>query len=552
MNCRPGSLRKGGLLWVCVWFFSSSLALAHPDDVPRRHYVLANKDEVIGGSYYRHRVTRDDTMILLARDNRLGFNEIMLANPAQDPWNPKVGSKIRLDFRKVLPGLNNPARIVVNLPEMRLYHFRGSAVDTYPVGVGQEGMMTPRVRTTVTHKMADPIWRPPASIRKENPSLPEAVYPGPNNPLGSHAIYFALPSYLMHGTNRPLGVGRRVSHGCIRLYPEDIVDLFPNVQAGDTVAFVNEPVKAGWRGEELFLEVYPPLSELKKEGSLESLMQKAISQALARRPTFQSIVDWRLAERMVAYPDGQSRRVAISASSTQNSSSLQDDQTIPEVPEEQTISENGLILPDLDRLDRDEDDAAQRAAQLAAPESPPEAPVTDTGGTSVLEWTMEPGGLVPDRAMPGLAPDTATSDAVPDTATPGLAPDTATSDAVPDTAKPGLAPDTATSDAVPDTAKPGLAPDTATSGTLPDAAQPASSAPDASVSDPPPLSASPDAATDQASGTLPEVLPEFLPEDFAPLPAPVSESAPEPAPALVPESTPAKDPKPLQPEPGPF
>ncbi|MBF0614239.1 MAG: LysM peptidoglycan-binding domain-containing protein, partial [Magnetococcales bacterium] len=107
-------LTRAGIL-LAGWLAGMDAAWAfHPEDVPRRHYVLQNrKDEVIGGTYYRHRATANDTMIILARDNHLGFNEIMLANPTQDPWSPRIGSKIRLDFRKVLPGLNNPAKIVV-------------------------------------------------------------------------------------------------------------------------------------------------------------------------------------------------------------------------------------------------------------------------------------------------------------------------------------------------------------------------------------------------------------------------------------------------------
>ncbi|MEO5346836.1 MAG: L,D-transpeptidase family protein [Magnetococcus sp. YQC-9] len=388
--------------WIC--FTDALPALADtPEDLPRRRYHLLKerKDEVIGGTYYRHRATANDTMIILARDNHLGFNEIMLANPDQDPWSPRVGSKIRMDFRKVLPGLNNPAKIVVNLPEMRLYHFRGDRVETYPIGVGQEGMMTPRVRTTVTSKMADPVWRPPASIRKEDPSLPEAIYPGPRNPLGTHAIYLSLPAYLMHGTNRPLGVGRRVSHGCIRLYPEDIIEFFPNVNPGDSVAFVNEPAKAGWRNGELYLEVHPILADLKHEGSLRVLMEKAVKQALARRAELRAVVDWRLAERMADNPDGQSRRIAVAEGSNL---ALRDAyQTVPEVPEEQTIPEGGLRLPDLERLDREDGNPAAIRIDHPVPKaSVPEkgrGAKPDSGNGSA--WPEESTG----EPMPAIVPE---------------------------------------------------------------------------------------------------------------------------------------------------
>ncbi|MBF0628397.1 MAG: L,D-transpeptidase family protein [Magnetococcales bacterium] len=395
----------GTFVAVAGWMAGGvELAMAfHPEDVPRRHYVLQNrKDEVIGGTYYRHRATANDTMIILARDNHLGFNEIMLANPTQDPWSPRVGSKIRLDFRKVLPALNSPAKIVVNLPEMRIYHFRGDRVDTYPIGVGQEGMMTPRVRTAVTSKMADPTWRPPASIRKEDPNLPEAIGPGPRNPLGSHAIYLSLPSYLIHGTNRPLGVGRRVSHGCIRLYPEDIVTLFPTVNAGDSVAIVNEPAKAGWRDGELYLEVYPILADLKHEGTTRDFMERAIKQALNRRPDLQVVVDWRLAERMADNADGQSRRVAVASNVTPE----RRDQylTVPEIPAEQTIPAGGLRLPNLEQLDREDGNPAAIRIDQPVPAMPGAATEKKTSENPLLDLPeLQPAAGPGTEAMPPVS-----------------------------------------------------------------------------------------------------------------------------------------------------
>ncbi|MBF0272822.1 MAG: L,D-transpeptidase family protein [Magnetococcales bacterium] len=397
----------GAIVSLAVWVSGVETVWAfHPDDVDRRRYVLKNrKEEVIGGNYYRHRVTPNDTMIILARDNHLGFNEIMLANPDQDPWSPRVGSKIRLDFRKVLPGLNNPARIVVNLPEMRVYHFRGDRVETYPIGVGQEGMMTPRVRTAVTGKMADPIWRPPASIRKEDPNLPEAIYPGPRNPLGTHAIYLSLPAYLMHGTNRPLGVGRRVSHGCIRLYPEDIVAFFPNVNTGDTVAIVNEPAKAGWRDGELYLEVYPILADLKHEGNEREWVTKAIKQALARRPDLQVTVDWRLAERMADNADGQSRRVGVATNAPVSAEAREAYMTVPEIPEEQTIPPGGLRLPNLEQLDREDGNPAAIRIDQPVPAVPYRSPVPQSAEPKTLSPAKPSfGAPIPAPAAPGSSP----------------------------------------------------------------------------------------------------------------------------------------------------
>jgi len=102
-----------------------------------------------------------------------------------------------------------------------------------------------------------PIWRPPPSIRAERPELPAAIYPGPDNPLGKYALRLGWTNYLIHDTNKPDSVGRNVSHGCLHLYPEDIDRLFHEVPVGTVVRSVNQPVKAGWIDNRLYVEVHP-------------------------------------------------------------------------------------------------------------------------------------------------------------------------------------------------------------------------------------------------------------------------------------------------------
>ena len=130
-------------------------------------------------------------------------------------------------------------------------------VQTYPISIGRMDWATPLGKTTITVKVKDPGWSPPESIRKEHAErgdpLPRYVPPGPDNPMGRYALRLGIPGYLIHSTNKPLGVGMRVSHGCIRMLPEDIEYLFPQVPTGTTVRIVNQPVKAGWYGGKLYL-----------------------------------------------------------------------------------------------------------------------------------------------------------------------------------------------------------------------------------------------------------------------------------------------------------
>lgn len=210
------------------------------------------------GEIGTHETVAEDTLLHLARRYDLGFVELVAANPGVDPWLPGAGVRLVLPTAHLLPAA--PRRgVVVNLAEQRLYHFpsAGGPVETYPLGTGRDGCQTPLGETRIAGKRARPTWIPPASIRAERPELPAAVPPGPDNPLGAFALDLALPGYVIHGTNKPLGIGRRVSHGCIRMYPEDIRRLFARVAPGTPVTIVDQPVKLGWSGNALFLEVHP-------------------------------------------------------------------------------------------------------------------------------------------------------------------------------------------------------------------------------------------------------------------------------------------------------
>ncbi|ABC82681.1 L,D-transpeptidase family protein [Anaeromyxobacter dehalogenans] len=252
-------------------------------------------DEVIGASG-AHRIRRGESLIEIARRYDLGFGEIAAANPRLDAFVPPPGELAILPTAWILPSAAEEGTVVVNLSEMRLYYLPAGPgpLLTFPVGVAVEAGATPLGVLTVEQKLVSPSWYPTPAIRREDPELPAAVPPGPDNPLGSHALRLSAPTLLIHGTNRPYGVGRRVSHGCIRLYPEDIPRLHRAVRLGTPVAIVREPVKVGVRAGRVLVEVHrdddaaadpAELAQrlLRARGVLEQVDPRKLERALAAR-----------------------------------------------------------------------------------------------------------------------------------------------------------------------------------------------------------------------------------------------------------------------------
>jgi L,D-transpeptidase ErfK/SrfK len=215
--------------------------------------------------------TRDsDTLSLIAREYGLGYDEIVEANPDVDPWLPGEGTPIMLPTQFVLPAAPRDG-IVLNIASKRLFYYPPVGEDgvrrvmTFPIGIGRVGWETPLGAATVVSKARDPHWWVPASVREEHEELgdplPAVVPPGPDNPLGRYVLKLDMPGYLIHGTNQPYGVGMRVSHGCVRLYPENIETLYPLVATGASVTIVNQPYLAGWRHGELYFEAHRPLED---------------------------------------------------------------------------------------------------------------------------------------------------------------------------------------------------------------------------------------------------------------------------------------------------
>ncbi len=240
---------------------------AHNDIIGEQHIVTAKYE---------------DTLSDVGESNNIGFNEIVTANPGIDAWLPGEGSQIVVPSEYILPSIREG--IVINLREFRLYYFPkdGRKVITYPVGIGAQDTPSPLIETQVKLKIEKPNWYPPASVRakylKEHGEEMKRVFPpGPSNPLGPYAIQLDIPGYFLHGTNKSFGIGTKVSHGCIRLYNEDISELVFKVPKKTPVRFVKEPIKVGLKDDQLFVELHPDEADnISNKKMVQEIIQKAI------------------------------------------------------------------------------------------------------------------------------------------------------------------------------------------------------------------------------------------------------------------------------------
>lgn len=274
-------------------------------------FVLPPADLALVGQLQTTRANRAETLLDIARRFDVGQEEILLVNPDVDRWLPKAGAEVLLPTSYILP--DAPRRgLVLNLPEMRLYYYgerdeQGRPlVITHPVSVGRMDWNTPLGQTRIARKTENPVWRPPLSIREEaladGRELPELVPAGPDNPLGAYAMYLGISGYLIHSTNKPYGVGMRVTHGCIRMYPEDIERLYPRVPVGTPVYIVNQPIKLGWHAGTLFAEVHPRLDEDEEQGP--PLLRELLERIYAFADGLSLEVDGAALKAAVLWPQG--------------------------------------------------------------------------------------------------------------------------------------------------------------------------------------------------------------------------------------------------------
>ncbi len=256
------------------------------DPINRNFFTLESPEQAVIGEPQIVYTREENTFSDLAREYGLGYDEIVAANPDIDPWLPGDGTAVLLPTQYVLPDVSRRG-LILNIASKRLFYFPEVAdgvpiqVLTYPIGIGRVGWETPLGDTTVVSKARDPSWYVPASVRRERAEmgspLPAVVPPGPDNPLGHFVLKLDMPGYLIHGTNQPYGVGMRVSHGCIRLYPENIEPLYGMVGIGEAVTIINEPYLAGWRDGELYFESHSPLEDdvITPEERMQELFERA-------------------------------------------------------------------------------------------------------------------------------------------------------------------------------------------------------------------------------------------------------------------------------------
>ena len=264
------------------------------------YLVPENGDTVVGvitTAIARH----EDTLLDIGRRHGVGYEEIIAANPGVDPWLPGEGREILIPSRYILPDAPREG-IVVNLPEHRLYYYppvkkgERQVVRTYPISTGKMDWKTPIGVTRIASKQEKPNWYPPASVLAEHEAngdpLPKVVPPGPDNPLGEYAMRLAIPSgaYLIHGTNRPAGVGMQVTHGCIRMFPEDIAEFYGLVPVNTKVNLIDQPTKVGWLRGTLYVERHALLEGGNDPGPGEyGTVQSSIATVAEGRPV---AVDW--------------------------------------------------------------------------------------------------------------------------------------------------------------------------------------------------------------------------------------------------------------------
>jgi len=247
------------LLLACFFLCPrvSYAAGAYPYRLPFTEGIDPQAQTVIGAPR-DYIIAGTDTLLDVARNFKLGYAELTLAHPDLDPWVPPAGTKIAVPTWWVLPR-HEGGGIVINVPELRLYYFldKIQMVKTYPVGLGVLDWPTPFGKFSIIEKRTDPVWHiPPALHEKYGTTF---IPPGPDNPLGKYWLRLSNHDYGIHGTNIPWGIGRLVSHGCIRLYPEDIEDLYRWVEIGTPVRIVYEPVKIGMAEGKVYVEVHPDL-----------------------------------------------------------------------------------------------------------------------------------------------------------------------------------------------------------------------------------------------------------------------------------------------------
>jgi L,D-transpeptidase ErfK/SrfK len=372
---------------------------ALPPPVVTQRFELESGQSVVGAVQVVV-VGKDDTLTDIARRFNVGYEEILRANPKVDPWLPGAGTEIVVPGQFVLP--NAPyTGVVINIAAMRIFYFppvkagEHIVVITHPIGIGKVGWRTPEGVTKIVRRQKDPVWRVPVSVRKEHhdngEDLDPVIGPGPDNPLGKYAFYLQWPSYLIHGTNKPAGVGLRSSHGCIRLYPEDIEQFFNMVPIGTQVRVVNQPFEFGWGAGQLYLQPYDVLEDDARDWNKapRKLLSKELAATLQQQlKSHHQQIDWELVSSLTKSPRG----VPVPISTTDASL----EQVLAGAPRVQNTLPDGSTWDGKSDLPMDEASFRQIVSEIE-PGAPSPAPAA---GAAAAPAVVAPAGAVSGKTPP--------------------------------------------------------------------------------------------------------------------------------------------------------
>lgn len=356
---------------------------AVPQPVATQRFELEPGQDIVG-VVQRTTVTQEDTLTDIARRFNVGYEEILRANPGVDPWLPGEGREIVVPTQFILPNTERKG-IVVNIPQMRLFYFppqkkgEKQTVMTFPIGIGKVGWKTPEGTTKIVRRQKDPTWRPTPSIIKEHrengEELERVIGPGPDNPLGRYAFYLGWPSYMIHGTNKPAGVGVRSSHGCLRLYPEDIQVLFESAPIGTQVRAVNEPFVFGWKDGELNMQAFGAMEDDTRDWARaeKKLLSKSLGTSIQKElKKRKEEMKWDLVSRLVHEPRG------IPVSISREGASIE--QVLAAAPKVQNHVPDGATWDGKTDLPMDENSFQEMFSESEQENAVPAAAPAKTGG----------------------------------------------------------------------------------------------------------------------------------------------------------------------------
>lgn len=342
---------KFGVASAMSLFLLASVPVAAAVDAPRKEPARERFNENAIGKLNYVTAKYEDTLVHIGRDYDVGFVEMRAANPHLDPWIPGSGAKVVVPTMHLLPDAVRES-VVINLAEMRLYLYRSpyEAPLTFPIGIGRDGLRTPVGTTKVFSKRANPTWTPTARMREEDPTLPAVVPPGPDNPMGTHALYLGFETIRIHGTNKPYGIGRRVSSGCIRMFPEDISRFYDMVPVGAKVTVVDQPIKAGWINDKLYLEVHPTQEQaaiMEKEGAIPDYQLSERDLAYIMRVAGKDVekLDWPAIRKVVKERRGYPIEIAEKANRRAEGEGLLEDETAENPAEPAPVAEAEAAVP---------------------------------------------------------------------------------------------------------------------------------------------------------------------------------------------------------------